>query len=140
MLRVEWGEVNFSPTHGPNGNYLYRGQPFTGLRYKLTPNGMIACEEEYRQGLRWGQSREWYRSGNLYREATYYRDVLHGVEREWYEKGQLQEERICEYGILLRETKWDSDGNVTLSYELKEGDPDYDRLMHYREVSRGLDD
>jgi antitoxin component YwqK of YwqJK toxin-antitoxin module len=140
MLRVQWNEVSFSPRAGPNGNYLYQGQLFTGVRYKVAPSGEIECEEEYRQGLRWGLSREWYRSGTLYHEATYYRDVLHGMEKEWDNDGRLHEERECRYGILLKETIWDKDGNVVKHYELTESDGNYKRLQTRKKLFDRLDE
>jgi antitoxin component YwqK of YwqJK toxin-antitoxin module len=105
MVRVEWNEVSYEPSVGPDGSYLYQGKPFTGIRYGLYPNGGLECEEEYRHGLQWGLSRGWYRSGAIRHKATLYQGGLHGACREWHQNGQLALEQVGEYGILLSEKK-----------------------------------
>lgn len=127
-----WDEVSFDPTAGPNGLYMFNGKPFEGVRRKLDDEGRVLCEEEYRQGLRWGASKEWYNSGRLYSESSFFRDVLHGTKREWQEDGSMAEESEYEYGVNIRKSAWDQSGNLTESYEIDEDEPDYEILQALR--------
>lgn len=140
MLRVQWNEVSYAPEVGPDGSYLYQGKPFTGIRFGLYPDGNVKCEEEFRHGLQWGLSRDWYRSGTLRREVTLFQGGLQGIERAWFEDGRLQEEREGEYGILLRERIWDQDDNLVKEYELKPSDPAHDSLRMLKEAFGSGDD
>ena len=133
MIRVHRGEVSFTTTDtGPNGNWLYQGRPFTGVAYTLTPDGNVASEQEFRDGLRWGPSWERYRSGQMYHQAAFVRDVWHGRVREWYEDGRLAEDGEYEYGIALWQKKWDAAGRLTEEYRLTESDPEFESLQQVR--------
>ena len=137
-LRVERREVTFETEHvGPNGNWMYRGRPFTGVRYSLGPDGEVESEGAFRDGLRWGPCWERYRSGQMYMESHFARDVLHGRAREWYENGRLAEEGEYEYGVPLWERKWDEDGTLIEEYALTEADGNFALLRSLREVYGG---
>lgn len=135
MLRVKRSEVSFQTTEcGPNGNWMYRGRPFTGTAYTLGPDRNVQSEQEFRDGLQWGNCWERFRSGQMYREATFFRDVMHGRVREWYEDGQLAEDGEYEYGITLWEKKWDKNGTLVEDYRLSESDPDFQLLEAMRQA------
>ena len=132
MTIVNWDEIFFGPTAGPNGLYLHKGEPFDGVRRKMDGEGRVSCEEEYRQGLRWGASKEWYNSGQLYSESNFFRDVLHGTKREWNEDGSPAEDSEYEYGVNTRKSTWDRFGNLTESYEINQDEPDFQLLQALR--------
>jgi hypothetical protein len=135
MLRVKRNEVSFETVNvGPNGNWLYQGRPFTGVAYTLGPDGTVASEQEFREGLRWGFAWERYRSGQIYSETMFYRDVLHGRAKEWHKHGQLAEEGEYEYGITIWKKKWDEDGALVEEYELAEADSNFSLLQTLRRV------
>jgi antitoxin component YwqK of YwqJK toxin-antitoxin module len=118
------------------GTMLHGGVPFTGIGYTLDANGAVNSEIEYRNGLEWGLSRTWYLPGKLFQESTLFMGTRHGTKREWYPNGQLKEEGDYELGFAVRKKTWDEAGNLLESYELKETDPKYRRLQHFREIYR----
>jgi len=126
--RVLKDEITFSPTAASNGSYLYQGEPFDGVAYSLFRDGKPESEEEFREGLRWGLTREWYKSGVLAHEATFYRDVVHGTRTDWYQSGQMKEQEVCRFGIVLSRTRWAADGTITEQYELPADAPQRERL------------
>lgn len=135
MLRVERRKVSFQTEHvGPNGNWMHKGRPFTGVAYSLAPNGTVRSEQEFRNGLRWGPCRERYRSGQRYAESHFCRDVLHGRARQWHENGQLAEDGWYEYGIALWEKKWAEDGTLLEEYTLTEADANHALLQSFRRI------
>jgi antitoxin component YwqK of YwqJK toxin-antitoxin module len=135
VLRVERRKVSFQTENvGPNGNWMHKGRPFTGVAYTLAPDKTVRSEQEFRDGLRWGPCWERYRSGQLYAESHYYRDVLHGQAREWHENGQLAEDGEYEYGIALWQKKWSEDGTLLEEYKLAEGDSNYAMLQSFRRI------
>lgn len=117
-----------------DGLYYLQGSPFTGIAYRLHREGTLRSELEYRDGLRWGMSREWYGPEQPMVEAPYFKGVLHGRAREWHRNGQLAEDGEYEYGIALWEQEWDEDGTLTSEHRLSEAEPDYETLRRYREL------
>jgi antitoxin component YwqK of YwqJK toxin-antitoxin module len=117
-----------------DGLYYLDGVPFAGVAYFPKPDGWVEGETEYRDGLRWGLVREWYRSGALAYEASFFRDAVHGRKREWHENGQLASDGGYEYGITVWEKKWDEQGRPIDDYRVRETDPDYKTIQHHRRV------
>jgi antitoxin component YwqK of YwqJK toxin-antitoxin module len=109
-------------------------EPFTGIGYSLNANGDVDGEIEYRDGLEWGLLRTWYLPGLPFQESHLFMGTKHGKAREWYNNGQLKEEGDYELGFALRKKRWDADGYLIESYELKETDPEYKRLESFREI------
>lgn len=117
-----------------DGLYYLNGSPFTGIAYRLNSNGTLRSELEYRQGLRWGMSKEWYGPEQPKVEAPYFKGVLHGRAREWHRNGQVAEDGEYEYGIAHWKQEWDENGTLTDEYRLSETEPDFETLRHYREL------
>ncbi len=121
--RVPIAEVKFDPEAGPNGNYIYQGDLFTGTAYSLFKEGHLRSEQRFREGLLWGLTQEWYKNGTLYHEAHFFRDVIHGTRKEWHENGQMSEFSECRFGIVLESRVWDEKGHVIKQFDRTLDDP-----------------
>ena len=74
------------------------GKPFTGVIYFNHPNGKLAHETSYVNGLMNGFRRRWYESGKI---KTQFIGIT-GWEaeiKEWYENGQLKLEEKMRLGL-----------------------------------------
>ena len=131
MIRVPSSELEYD---FKAAIHLRNGEPFTGTAYSLHANGNLAEETEFRDGLRWGISRGWYRDGSPSEERHFLRDVRHGIARDWDKSGRLEEESCCEYGIVVYKKTWNKDGVLVENYQLKEGDRDFESLQQRREA------
>ena len=114
--------------------YLFDGQPFTGISVFLRQDGTLEAEQEFREGHKHGQAKEWYPSGSIACEECWGWGLLHGLRRKWREDGTLASESMFEYGIRLWGKRWDKAGTLTKEYTLKESDPAFDTLRIYREA------
>ena len=139
MTRADYDELD-SPDgetyywlDSPDGVTCYsQEQLFTGVAYQMRPEGQLWTEEEFLDGRRHGQSRSWYPSGQIEEEATYYSSRLYGPARNWDEAGRLRREAFIEYGLRVREKKWDEDGRLTEDYEMPPNHPNYSSLQKFR--------
>ncbi len=111
-----------------DGLYYRDGKPFTGVLELRLPSGGMEAEEEYKDGLLSGRTREWHPSSSIRLEAECAWGGYHGRVREWYEDGRLAADAAYEYGIRTRETRWDELGRVVEEFDLSEADPDYHTL------------
>lgn len=132
--RIARDRVSYNEQEGLD---CHAGVPFTGVAYSLHPDGGLASEEEFRDGLPWGTAREWSRSGGLLSESEWLRGVIHGAEREWDEAGRLRAEIVCEYGVVLRQRAWDEQGALTEDYEIEETSSDFELLQRFRRAYGG---
>lgn len=117
-----------------DGYYYLDDTPFTGVAFSLFEDGSLKSDTEYRQGLKWGLERHWFRPGNLEYEAEMQRGVLYGKKRSWNSDGKINEEGDYEHGITLRRRKWDEDGNLVENFELKQTDSNFNLLQQFREM------
>lgn len=113
------------------GHSVVEGEPFTGVA-EVIKNGVVTCEVEYREGLRWGATREWYLTGQPMVESSLWRDALHGRAREWHRNGQLAEDGEYAYGIALWAKAWDENGTLIKDFALPPGDPGFERIEEHR--------
>lgn len=60
--------------------------PLNGVVYEKWRNGMMWWETSYKNGLKNGLNREWYKSGQLYTEAIY-KDGKLMSQKCWDEEG-----------------------------------------------------
>lgn len=120
--------------HEDDDLFYLDGTPFTGVAYTLAKDGRVKAEMEYRRGLRWGSTEEWYGVDRPMVRSTFYRGVLHGRAREWHTNGQLAEDGEYEFGITLWEKHWDEAGRPTRDYTLAESDPDFERVLQGRRL------
>ncbi len=102
---------------------------FTGIAYETRRDGSLWSEKDFLNGRSHGTSRTWYPSGQLQEETTFYNGLTYGPAREWDEAGQLRREGFIEYGIRVREKKWDENGRLMEEYEIAPDDPDYSWLQ-----------
>lgn len=132
MRRVPRGDLDYDER---DGLHYLEGEPFTGVAFTLGRGGdWTKSEVAYRDGLRWGDTREWYAPGVPMVASCFERDVLHGRAREWHRNGQLAEDGEYAYGIALWEETWDEDGRLLTSRTLEEGDPAHARLAELRRI------
>lgn len=127
--------VNYDELDSPDGvTYSWQGQLFTGTSYELRPNGQLWNEMDFVDGQYHGQMRSWSPSGQLEEETTYYNGVTYGPDREWDEAGRLRREAFIEYSFLVREKKWDENGQLIEEFEIAPDDPNYSLLQKFRAV------
>lgn len=113
--RVPYDQIGYRD----DGFYCYNDKPFTGVGFARWDDGKLEVEIEYRDGMRWGISKEWFHEGSLASEAGWAWDLLHGVSREWHENGQLASEEVFEYGTLLSGNWWDKNGKLVKKFVIR---------------------
>lgn len=129
---VDFDELDFD--HDENLNLL-NGIPFSGIAYEMKNDGSWD-EVTMVNGIENGISREWYPSGILKEEKHIYNNISHGITWGWNEKGQKIREAIYEYGILVKEDKWDENGKPILFYEINEDNSHFENLQIHRKTRR----
>lgn len=112
--------------------YCWQGKPFTGIGYGLRPDGTLAWETNYENGVMNGLAREWYPSGQLKSEVFYCEEDNSEPDREWDKDGQLRRETFLEYGFRVRERKWDEVGRLVEDYVIGPEHPNYNLLQNFR--------
>jgi antitoxin component YwqK of YwqJK toxin-antitoxin module len=115
----------------------YGGQDFTGTALEKDRQGNVIAEVAFREGKKFGPSREWFPGGGVRTKETYAFDVLHGESCEWYESGVLKAEGTYELGICLRKQEWSVDGATTSKMVLSEDNPQYRMLQLLRAGNLG---
>ena len=128
MIRVNVDLIEFTDDYV----YLLNGQPFTGVGYETNDNGVVISEMEFQNGMQHGTTRGFYPTGRVKREAQYQANTLDGFVRDWDEDGVLEREEEYEKGVCIRRKAIDASGQLALSYELSEKDPQYRTLQLLR--------
>lgn len=130
MERVDFEELGYDTE-----KYLdtFGGEPFTGIAYETHPDGSLASETAFTDGLKDGRSVEWYASGQIKEEYFMRQGSGHGLLREWFENGSLKREKMREYGIAVWDRTYDEEGNLVESFVLPEDDVLYKILMRRRD-------
>lgn len=97
---------------------LYRGELFTGEVEEYLAGHRVSLVT-YREGLRDGPFREWYKSGALRAEGTMKMGSLVGEYKNWHENGVLAEKKIhsADDGFPLSHYEWDDEGRPTRAWE-----------------------
>ena len=91
-----------------------KGQLFSGIAFDSWPNGALASEVEYRDGVEDGWCVAWYPNGGRMSEVFYVAGKARGLRREWHENGVLKlEARIGDHAECLERSEWDSSGRLT---------------------------
>jgi antitoxin component YwqK of YwqJK toxin-antitoxin module len=131
MVRVPYNDLDFPDwDHG----YTYDGESFTGIAYELSEGGRLTSEVEFRCGIQAGTWREWYPNGTLAKEAHLERGAWHGHCREWHSNGQLALDGEWEYGVCLRNQRWDENGVLIDEYRVESDPAAGEALEGYRRV------
>ena len=89
-----------------NGGIIHRKEidrPFTGRIFERYPDGSIALESYYLEGLPHGQQLRRFENGNPALEAIFDNGVLSGVKSKWWENGNIREEEYWSEGEFLEE-------------------------------------
>jgi antitoxin component YwqK of YwqJK toxin-antitoxin module len=128
MTRVNTDVIEFTDDYV----YLLNGQPFTGIGFETNDNGVVISEMEFQNGMKHGTTRGFYPTGRVKREVHYQHNTLDGFVRDWSEDGLMEREEEYEKGICVRRKALDSSGQVALSYELSESDPQHMTLQLLR--------
>jgi antitoxin component YwqK of YwqJK toxin-antitoxin module len=128
VLRVPEEALDYTD----EGEFHFKGKPFTGIAFSLADGGSLEAEHEFREGLYSGLSRGWHPSGCLEYEATCSQGLVHGLRREWHESGRLAAEEAYEYGIRVEGRRWDAEGDLIEEYQLQDTDPAHRVLEAYR--------
>ena len=68
-------------------------EPLTGVVYFHFPNGQLAYERQYKNGLLDGLSISYYENGTKSSVGNFLNDQLHGKVMAWDENGNLEFER-----------------------------------------------
>jgi len=114
------------------GMMLLDGVPFTGIGEVLDATRGLIAEYEYRNGLKWGESRVWYSPGVRFQQGLFFMGTGHGKHREWYRNGTLKKELDYDLGYVVRRKVWDEDGDLIEDYKLQESEPKYESLQKFR--------
>jgi antitoxin component YwqK of YwqJK toxin-antitoxin module len=128
MVRVPEKEIEYPG----DGLYYLNGLPFTGTMVFLSGTGQERGESEYKNGLRWGLTKDIYPDGSPMVEATYFKGALHGRAREWHRGGQLAEDGEYEYGIALWKKRWNEAGLLEHDYKIDPSGDAAQRLQRAR--------
>lgn len=113
---------------------LWQGERFSGVAFERYPSGQLRSEVEYRNGVKQGAARFWYESGQLRRECVLWNGSAHGASTEWYQEGRLKVMEKFEHGIVVEAKHWNESGELVKEYCMKESDPNYGLVLHFREL------
>jgi antitoxin component YwqK of YwqJK toxin-antitoxin module len=103
--------------HDDDGVMFYRGVPYTGVAFDCWPNGVVATETHYKDGIEDGPERSWYSTGVLESDCTHDHGRVRGLLRKWHPNGRLMlEEEIGEGAAVLRKKEWDLEGRLISQY------------------------
>jgi len=120
-------EINIAhPAFSVKDGMLYLGsKPYTGvvveeiecLNKKLVesdiPNSILARRFSYKEGVRHGESHEWYPNGFLKALNYYAKGVFSGIQQTWHENGRPASKKDYIMGALYGlEQHWDKEGNL----------------------------
>lgn len=106
------GRVQFDQlTHDDDGRMMLRGIPVTGVALEYWPDGSLASEISFRDGLQHGLTVGWHPNGEKSEEVLYDSGCAVGIRRQWHANGVLKlEEEIGADGFQLRIAEWDENG------------------------------
>ena len=97
--------------HDEDGRMLLDGRFFTGIAEEYWPNGALASEIPYREGVEHGLTVGWYPNGVKHEETMYEMGCARGLHREFDENGRLRlEQEIGGNGFQVRRAEWDEHG------------------------------
>src|SRR5215472_16203252 len=104
--------------HDEDGKMWHEGNLFTGLAVEYWPNGVVASEANYIDGIKDGPSVGWHDNGVPSVEKTYRIGRVTGTMRKWDRNGQLILEEEIYDGRALWRKRWDESGNLIEDYRL----------------------
>ncbi|HEY9693758.1 MAG TPA: hypothetical protein V6D15_16250 [Oculatellaceae cyanobacterium] len=114
---------------------IYKGIPFTGVKYFTYPNGQIQKERSYYEGRETGFDRSWYPNGVLKHEIPKISSSsIIETWKEWYSNKQLKTEGFKEHGVTIKSKTCNEDGELIEEWEFpqNESEPIYQYLQMLR--------
>jgi hypothetical protein len=112
MIRIPNHELLFHDDY----RFFYRGEPFTGIRFKLYDNGVIQYEEVRFEGMETGAFREWYSTGHIKSDSPHYSDFQRRPQeqlyRQWHPNGAIALIGLYDDNFPLEVKRWDDEGHV----------------------------
>jgi len=127
--------VNQNKLEEKDGLKYYDSNLFTGVSFRLFPDGELEFESELKDGKPNGVIKKWYETGRL-KSEWYYEDGLShglhkcyfengelkekfnykngrqdGIQRIWQKNGSIKQESNYDNGKLLNKKCWDKSGN-----------------------------
>jgi antitoxin component YwqK of YwqJK toxin-antitoxin module len=89
------------------------GVRFTGIAIDHWPDGAMASEVAFEDGIQHGLMRGWHPNGALSKEIPYVRGCVRGVMREWHKNGQMKREaEVGARGEVVASKEFDEDGRL----------------------------
>lgn len=124
----------------------YNNKPFTGITYKFHPdswdiyklqffwrgkqeltehrwfkNGVKWQEFEFKNGLRDGVYKSWYKTGKVQTYKTYVKDQVHGEIWGWHPNGEVSDYHVFAHGEQIVYKSFISDGKPYFNYVYRNG-------------------
>lgn len=81
------------------GNWYYKGKPFTGNAISYFPNKTKKEILPFYQGKKNGFELKWFSNGRLQKKSFYKNNKLEGVVKSWWENGAMASESHYNHGI-----------------------------------------
>ena len=110
--------VPLTETVQRNDKLYHNSKPFSGIAYSSYSNGNPYMEEEYKNGVRYGEKKIWYLNGKTKLKEEYINGFLDGDKTEWYENGNMRTKTSYKEG---RETgfyyEWFENGKKKLEVD-----------------------
>ena len=90
----------------------FEGQPFTGMATSSYPNGEIATEISYANGMRHGVETRYHENGIKRFEGRFEKNQLVGIFEEWYPNGKKRSEVLWQDGKRVSIREWSETGEI----------------------------
>jgi antitoxin component YwqK of YwqJK toxin-antitoxin module len=135
-------KVNDDELEGSGDLVYYLGILFTGTAVDYHPNGILASDISYEEGLTQGHWKEWSDKGRLVLDSECKEGVRHGVTKTYFENGNVKSQGDYEFGIETSYVEWDDKGNILLLRTLGPDTPgaNYSLLQEFRARSENSND
>ncbi len=104
------------------GSIPYRDGIKQGIYKKWFKDGTLSFESNYKDGKQHGKTKTWWQNGKLRSESNFEQGIAHGVQRQWYQSGakfkKLNLEKGREVGL---QQSWRENGKIYSNYEARNG-------------------
>ena len=111
--------VNQDKLEEKNGLQYYESNLFTGVSFRLFPDGDLEFESELKDGKPNGVIKKWYTNGRLKSEWYYEDGLSHGEHKCYFENGELKEKfnykNGKQHGI---QRLWQKNGSISKSLNM----------------------
>ena len=90
----------------------HNGKLFSGIATSHYPNGELATEISYVEGMRDGVETRWHENGIKRFEGRFHKNQLVGVFEEWYPTGKKRSEVLWQDGKRVSIREWGENGEI----------------------------